>query len=58
MIGRTGRYPLPVTRTGRCQELGLSHHEARSLGAQYVRTLRKEHGSVKSGGIAKRIIAA
>ena len=43
---------------GRYQELDLSRPEARSLGAQYVRALRKEHGSVKPRDIAKRVFTA
>jgi hypothetical protein len=42
----------------RYQQLDLSHSEARSLGARYVRELRREHGSVKPREIAKRVISA
>jgi hypothetical protein len=47
-----------LMRPGRNEEIGLSRAEARSLAAEYVRALRKEHGSVNSREIAKRITSA
>jgi len=40
------------------QELGLSVPDARSLAAQYVRTLRREYGSKAPGRIAREVFSA
>ena len=47
-----------LMRPGRYRELNLTFPEARSLGADYVRTLRKEHGSVPPREIAQRVFNA
>jgi len=47
-----------LMRPGRYRELNLTLPEARSLGADYVRTLRKEYGSVPPREIARRVFDA
>jgi len=47
-----------LMRPGRYRELNLTFPQARSVGADYVRTLRKEYGSVPPREIARRVFDA
>ncbi|HEX5431703.1 MAG TPA: tyrosine-type recombinase/integrase [Bryobacteraceae bacterium] len=64
LASRYGETPDPeeigvrLMRPGGFKEMGIAPAEARSLGAAYVRALRKEHGSVKPRDLAKQVFDA